>query len=62
MAGDTLLFARQDEVEHAWRIVDPALKSPPTVEPYEPGTWGPASAAALAAPVGGWHAPGQSLC
>ena len=26
MAGDPLLFARQDEVEHAWRIVDPALE------------------------------------
>src|SRR5262249_25236119 len=26
MAGDTTLFAREDYVEEAWRIVDPALK------------------------------------
>jgi glucose-6-phosphate 1-dehydrogenase len=62
MAGDPLLFARQDEVEHAWSVVDPALKAPPAVEPYEPGTWGPESAARLAAPFGGWRAPGEPLC
>jgi glucose-6-phosphate 1-dehydrogenase len=62
MAGDSLLFARQDEVENAWRIVDPVLKSAPALEFYEPGTWGPASAEALAAPHGGWHAPAQSPC
>jgi glucose-6-phosphate 1-dehydrogenase len=62
MAGDPLLFARQDEVENAWRIVEPALKSPPAPLPYQPGTWGPASAAELAAPFGGWHSPGASLC
>jgi glucose-6-phosphate 1-dehydrogenase len=62
MAGDPLLFARQDEVENAWRIVEPALKAPPALESYEPGTWGPASADALAAPHGGWHAPTRSLC
>jgi len=27
MAGDAILFARQDYVEEAWRIVDPALKA-----------------------------------
>ena len=40
MAGDPLLFARQDEVENAWRIVEPALKSPPPLESYEPGSVG----------------------
>ena len=62
MAGDALLFAREDEVENAWRIVDPVLKSPPAVEFYEPGTWGPGAANVLAAPDGGWHAPVESLC
>ena len=44
MEGDALLFARQDEVENAWQVVDPALKAPPTLQPYEPGSWGPAAA------------------
>jgi glucose-6-phosphate 1-dehydrogenase len=62
MAGDPLLFARQDEVENAWRIVEPALKSPPALAVYEPGSWGPAAAEALAAPYGGWRAPDAPLC
>jgi glucose-6-phosphate 1-dehydrogenase len=44
--GDPGLFARSDEVEQAWRIIDPiisAWKSPaaPTLFNYEPGMWGP---------------------
>ncbi|HVN40558.1 MAG TPA: glucose-6-phosphate dehydrogenase [Myxococcota bacterium] len=62
MMGDPMLFAREDEVENAWAVVDPVLKSPPKVEEYEPGSWGPASADALAAPFGGWHEPGKTLC
>jgi len=62
MAGDSLLFARQDEVENGWRIVDPVLASPPPVEEYEPNTWGPPSAERLAAPFGGWWAPGEPIC
>jgi glucose-6-phosphate 1-dehydrogenase len=62
MAGDALLFARQDEVENAWRIVDPALEAPPPLEEYESGSWGPAAAERLAAPFGGWRAPGTPLC
>jgi len=41
MAGDATLFARQDYVEEAWRIVDPVLKEQTPVYPYEPHTWGP---------------------
>ena len=55
--GDQLLFARQDEVEAAWRIVDPLLADPPRLEPYAAGSWGPASANALVAPHGRWHDP-----
>jgi glucose-6-phosphate 1-dehydrogenase len=62
MAGDALLFARQDEVENAWRIVEPALASPPAALEYETGTWGPAAAARLAEPYGGWRAPLASPC
>jgi glucose-6-phosphate 1-dehydrogenase len=57
MHGDATLFARQDGVEQAWRIVDPVLKLPKPVFSYEPGSWGPHEAVALTAPTGGWHAP-----
>ena len=54
--GDATLFAREDYVEEAWRIVDPALAAAPPVLPYAPGSWGPAAAQPLA-PGGGWHDP-----
>jgi glucose-6-phosphate 1-dehydrogenase len=57
MAGDATLFARQDYVEEAWRIVDPVLKAGTPVYPYEPDTWGPKEADSLVAPSGGWHNP-----
>jgi len=41
MAGDATLFAREDYVEEAWRIVDPVLKASTPVYEYEPNTWGP---------------------
>jgi glucose-6-phosphate 1-dehydrogenase len=56
MAGDEAIFARQDYVEEAWRIVDPILKDATPIHPYEPHTWGPAEAASLA-PPGGWDKP-----
>jgi glucose-6-phosphate 1-dehydrogenase len=57
MAGDAMLFARQDYVEEAWRIVDPVLKAVTPVCEYEKGTWGPAEAAEKVSPPGGWHNP-----
>jgi glucose-6-phosphate 1-dehydrogenase len=57
MDGDPILFAREDEVEAAWRIVDPILEHDSSLDLYEPGSWGPARAAALLAPFGGWHEP-----
>jgi glucose-6-phosphate 1-dehydrogenase len=57
LAGDQLLFARQDTVEAAWGIVEPVLGDATPVHEYEPGTWGPPAAERLAAEVGGWHAP-----
>jgi glucose-6-phosphate 1-dehydrogenase len=56
MAGDSSLFAREDYVEEAWRIVDPVLKKGTPVYSYAPGTWGPAEADRLA-PHGGWESP-----
>jgi glucose-6-phosphate 1-dehydrogenase len=57
MEGDPLLFARQDEVEAAWAVVDPILSRPSPVHGYEPGSWGPPETEALLAPFGGWAAP-----
>ena len=57
MAGDPTLFARQDYVEEAWRIVDPMLKSEAPVQPYEPHTWGPSTDEAGLTPAGGWDCP-----
>jgi len=56
MDGDATLFARQDYVEEAWRIVDPALAANTPVHPYEPNTWGPGEVVQLT-PPGGWHDP-----
>lgn len=57
MAGDGTLFARQDGVDAAWQIIDPALTDPTPPHLYPLGSWGPTHADALAAPVGGWHNP-----
>jgi glucose-6-phosphate 1-dehydrogenase len=57
IAGDRTLFARQDYVEEAWRIVDPVLKKATPVHEYEPGTWGPREVDQSVAPVGGWQNP-----
>jgi glucose-6-phosphate 1-dehydrogenase len=56
IAGDRTLFAREDYVEEAWRIVDPALKAGTPIYDYEAHTWGPAEADRLT-PAGGWHDP-----
>ena len=56
LAGDATLFAREDYVEEAWRIVDPLLKTNTSLYMYEPGSWGPDEAQRLA-PPGGWHNP-----
>jgi glucose-6-phosphate 1-dehydrogenase len=57
MAGDATLFARQDYVEEAWRIVDPVLKAETPVYMYEPHTWGPEEVDQSVVPLGGWDRP-----
>jgi glucose-6-phosphate 1-dehydrogenase len=55
--GDATLFAREDSVLEAWRIVDPVLGNRSSLSFYEAGTWGPPEAGRLVAPEGGWHDP-----
>jgi glucose-6-phosphate 1-dehydrogenase len=58
MRGDQMLFAREDSLEAAWRVVDPVIGDRAGDLPlfhYEPGSWGPKEAEAVV--PGGWHAP-----
>jgi glucose-6-phosphate 1-dehydrogenase len=55
LAGDPTLFAREDYVEEAWRIVDTVLAATAPPVEYEPGTWGPTSPNVT--PPGGWQDP-----
>lgn len=57
MAGDGALFTSQDAVEAAWAVVEPVLNDHSPVQPYAPGSWGPAAADALIAGDGAWHNP-----
>ncbi len=57
MDGDATLFAREDYVEEAWRIVDPVLKGGTPAFQYEPGTWGPSEVDDKVSPPGGWQNP-----
>ncbi len=58
ITGDAALFTREDEIEAAWRIVDPIITSwetstsAPSLEFYEPGSWGPDEADELLARTG----------
>jgi glucose-6-phosphate 1-dehydrogenase len=56
MVGDATLFAREDFVEEAWRIVSPVLQATAPHE-YEPGTWGPHLVNERVSPPGGWQNP-----
>ncbi|HEV7175281.1 MAG TPA: glucose-6-phosphate dehydrogenase [Solirubrobacteraceae bacterium] len=57
LIGDSTHFTRQDGVEATWRIVQPLLQSPPRVQAYRKGSWGPKAADELVATFGGWHGP-----
>ncbi|MGH2409283.1 MAG: glucose-6-phosphate dehydrogenase, partial [Chloroflexota bacterium] len=58
LRGDATLFARQDSVEDAWRVVDPILGNSTPIHEYEQGSWGPVEADRIIARDGGWHVPG----
>ena len=55
MSGDATLFARRDEVEGAWKFIDPIedawhkTANPPPLCTYPAGSWGPAEADELLA-------------
>jgi len=57
MDGDGTLFAREDYVEEAWRIVDPVLKQETPIYDYEVNTWGPREVDKTVSPRGGWQNP-----
>ncbi len=57
MIGDRTLFAREDYVEEAWRIVDPVLRAGTPVYEYDPGTWGPREVESAVVPHDGWQNP-----
>jgi glucose-6-phosphate 1-dehydrogenase len=63
MLGDATLFARGDQVEAAWRIVDPVIEgwrsdSAGEIPVYSAGEWGPAAADALIGRDGAaWRTP-----
>lgn len=59
--GEHLLFAREDGVESAWRVVDRVLTDHGPAHPYDPGSWGPVEADDLVDDVHGWHAPGSGV-
>jgi glucose-6-phosphate 1-dehydrogenase len=56
MEGDAGLFAREDYVEEAWRIVDPVLKMSTPIYQYQANTWGPREVERVT-PTGGWSNP-----
>jgi len=53
--SDRWLFARQDTVEAAWRVVDPVLGDVVPARPYPKGSWGPQEANALLPAGDVWH-------
>jgi glucose-6-phosphate 1-dehydrogenase len=59
--GDRWLFARQDTVEAAWRIVDPVAGDVTPVHPYPKGSWGPGEADRLLPHGDTWHNPAAPL-
>ena len=55
--GDRWLFASQDTVEAAWKIVDPVLGDAVPAHPYAQGSWGPSEADRLLPAGDTWHDP-----
>src|SRR5207302_6967333 len=53
LTGDRSLFTTSEGLARAWAAFSPLQQRRPEVHPYEPGSWGPLEADALAGP-GGW--------
>ncbi|HEU5153956.1 MAG TPA: glucose-6-phosphate dehydrogenase [Gemmatimonadales bacterium] len=56
MRGDQMLFAREDTIEAAWRVVEPLLGNGAPPVRYGAGSWGPEEANRLV-DGGCWHNP-----
>ena len=57
LSGERWLFAAQDTVEAAWRVVDPVIGNVVPVHPYARGSWGPEQASSLLPAGEAWHDP-----
>jgi glucose-6-phosphate 1-dehydrogenase len=55
--GERWLFAQQDTVEAAWRVVNPVLGDTVPVHPYARGSWGPQQADTLLPADESWYDP-----
>ncbi len=55
--GEHWMFAQQDTVEAAWKIVEPVLGDVVPVHPYAKGSWGPEEADRLLPDRDMWHDP-----
>ncbi|MCO5318711.1 MAG: glucose-6-phosphate dehydrogenase [Microthrixaceae bacterium] len=59
MLDDHMLFNRSEGIERLWEVSAPLLDSPPEVESYPVGSWGPAAVDGLLSPYH-WRLPHQS--
>lgn len=50
MLGNQTLFTRSDSIERLWEVASPLLESPPPIETYAKGSWGPDSIERIVAP------------
>ena len=57
LRGDHHLFARQDCVQETWRIVQPLFDTPPPIQRYRPGSFGPPGADFIVRGFAAWHYP-----
>jgi glucose-6-phosphate 1-dehydrogenase len=57
LSGDRWLFAREETVEAAWRVVDPILGDAVPLHQYQRGSWGPKEADSLLPHGAAWHDP-----
>ena len=56
MLGDQTLFNRAEGIERLWEVSAPLLAAPQPVQPYSPGSWGPAAVDDLIG-SNGWYLP-----
>ncbi|MGO8958974.1 MAG: glucose-6-phosphate dehydrogenase [Streptosporangiaceae bacterium] len=57
LSSERWLFARQDTVQDAWRVVDPVLGDVVPLHSYAKGSWGPKEADSLLPEGIPWHDP-----